>query len=391
MQAAFLHALNDCTPCVRLAAIEALEMTADQCNAQAQAFKALREDCDQTMRTRRAANKATRERPLCNRCDDAGCAECGYGTIVTVDYGYGMVSDCGACGGGGCGVCGGGPFACESCLGKEICKRLQEMAYKQDADGCWIEPVPQIRDAAARLLAWCPPPEPPPVPVPPIDIEGDVIPEGTETRNGAGMMLMPNASGFMTMPSPFQATAYGPNANPYQTPWYQQYQQPAQGVTQDTWSESQYPASTFTPQITGAYNQAQPPASSQSWSLQDSMQHDPAMSGLVQPATTPAASEPPAVPQVLGEPAEGAMNSPSSSTMPGVVLAASNNEVAIQFEQSYLLPDGAVLLVSAADGTQMEMVVTAADTGVVMAQVASADMLADGLQGASVEVGVLRR
>jgi hypothetical protein len=45
IRAAFLDALNDCTPCVRRAAIEALTMTANECNEDAKKFNAQSENC----------------------------------------------------------------------------------------------------------------------------------------------------------------------------------------------------------------------------------------------------------------------------------------------------------------------------------------------------------
>jgi hypothetical protein len=45
------------------------------------------------------------------------------------------------------------------------------MAYKQNDDGCWLEPIPAVRSAAAALLTYCKP-EPAPVTPPIIEIEG---------------------------------------------------------------------------------------------------------------------------------------------------------------------------------------------------------------------------
>jgi hypothetical protein len=169
MQKAFLDALHDCTPCVRLAAIAALTTSADECNKQAAEFKAARENCDP-----RTFGQKPRKKLLCGRCNGGGCNQCFEG----------FVDQCGYCGGGGCNSCGSASgYACESCLGKEICKRLEEMAYKQNDDGCWLEPVPAIRSAAAALLAYCRPPEPEVKPVVPEIEGGGDVPEGA---NGIG-------------------------------------------------------------------------------------------------------------------------------------------------------------------------------------------------------------
>ncbi len=57
---------------------------------------------------------------------------------------------------------------CGTCCSKEVLKKLQEIAYKMDDDGCYVEPNPQVRSLAERaLLNQCPPlveekkPEPP--------------------------------------------------------------------------------------------------------------------------------------------------------------------------------------------------------------------------------------
>ena len=165
MKKAFLDALHDCTPCVRLAAIAALTTSAEECNKQALEFKAQRENCDP-----RTFGRTPRKKILCGRCNGGGCNQCFDG----------YVDECGFCGGGGCGSCGGASgYACASCLGKDICKRLEEMAYKQNDDGCWLEPVPAVRSAAAALLGYCRP-EPVQVTPPPIEIEG-----GGETEGAA--------------------------------------------------------------------------------------------------------------------------------------------------------------------------------------------------------------
>lgn len=161
IRAAFLDALNDCTPCVRKAAIEALTMTANECNEEAQKFNAQRENCD----PRRFGElpRGYRLQQHCQKCGGRGCRHC--------------ASACGECGEVACG-CGGGPYACCSCLGKDICKRLEEMAYKQNDDGCWLEPIAEIRSAAAALLSYCRP-EPEPVTPPVIEIEGGGDTEGS--------------------------------------------------------------------------------------------------------------------------------------------------------------------------------------------------------------------
>ena len=61
---------------------------------------------------------------------------------------------------GCCGKCG-----CNSCCNEKITKRLSEMAYERDNDGCYVEPVQKIRHAARRVLCKCCPGGPPTGPI----------------------------------------------------------------------------------------------------------------------------------------------------------------------------------------------------------------------------------
>ncbi|WP_146599855.1 hypothetical protein [Novipirellula aureliae] len=61
---------------------------------------------------------------------------------------------------GCCGKCG-----CNSCCNEKITKRLSEMAYERDNDGCCVEPVEKIRRAAKRVLCKCCPGGPPTGPI----------------------------------------------------------------------------------------------------------------------------------------------------------------------------------------------------------------------------------
>jgi hypothetical protein len=46
---------------------------------------------------------------------------------------------------------------CGTCCSKEVLKKLQEIAYKMDDNGCYVEPNPQVRSLAERALNQCPP------------------------------------------------------------------------------------------------------------------------------------------------------------------------------------------------------------------------------------------
>lgn len=213
IQNAFLKALQDCTPCVRLAAIEALKTTTDECHRQSLGFVARCKEKHKNRfnrrfdRQRENCTRGLNLKAKCASCRGKGCRKCtchcsacatesvvancscgGYGCESCVgmqgqvDYGYESYAyeGCNSCGGRGCshcariknrrhsrkqgfGVCnscdGTGCVACGgcgSCLGEEICKQLEKMAYDQDKNGCWIEPLSNIRAAAADLLSRCP-------------------------------------------------------------------------------------------------------------------------------------------------------------------------------------------------------------------------------------------
>jgi hypothetical protein len=220
IQAAFLEALQDCTPCVRLAAIDALKITTDPSNRCSEdclgRIKEVRERRFDRRFDRRRENCKKGLKRLCNSCGGEGCRLCacqcsscstetydsgcscgGHGCdVCNLNY-HEVVTDCGYCGGSGCtacmpagvmeechcggygchrcrnrvgqghcqqgfgvcNTCGGGGCGscgfCGTCLGKEICEQLEKMAYEQDKEGCWIEPMANIRAAAAELLSRC--------------------------------------------------------------------------------------------------------------------------------------------------------------------------------------------------------------------------------------------
>ncbi|HRE99924.1 MAG TPA: hypothetical protein PLI18_05370 [Pirellulaceae bacterium] len=72
------------------------------------------------------------------------------------------------------------------CCGKEIQEQLKKMAT-EEKDGCFFEPSAQIRAAAARALAACPPLPETPV-TPPVEGNDPVVPvEGAGTTDGIGV------------------------------------------------------------------------------------------------------------------------------------------------------------------------------------------------------------
>jgi hypothetical protein len=85
VEAALLAGLEDCTPEVRKAAIQAVTMSACTCE-----------------------------------CSNAGCNG-------------------------------------SACCTEKVVKKLEELAYKQDKQGCYLEAVPEIRSAAENALNACPP------------------------------------------------------------------------------------------------------------------------------------------------------------------------------------------------------------------------------------------
>ena len=74
-----------------------------------------------------------------------------------------------------CGPCGTNPCG-SSCCTEAIRKKLEEMANKTDAKGCFVEPSAQLRKMAAAVLAACPPVDKPVKP------EAGVKPEGGDTK-----------------------------------------------------------------------------------------------------------------------------------------------------------------------------------------------------------------
>lgn len=50
-----------------------------------------------------------------------------------------------------------GQGQCETCCSEGVVKKLQEIAYKMNDKGCYIEPNQQVRNLAERALSACPP------------------------------------------------------------------------------------------------------------------------------------------------------------------------------------------------------------------------------------------
>ena len=151
VQKAILAGLADCVPEVRKEAINVIHAAVkkDSCEA--------------------CGNKRKRRKLLpCIRCRGCGC-DC-----------------CNQCGQVECEVSCESCSACGACCGKEIQEMLKEMAFEQDDNGCWVEPVEEIREAAATALGLCPPlPEEEEEPeTPPVTGEGGATGEGdAEDKN----------------------------------------------------------------------------------------------------------------------------------------------------------------------------------------------------------------
>lgn len=117
VEAAFLEALDDCDPDVRLAAVEGLSKAA-ACST------------DSGCRFCKG-KKDNKERKLCQ---------------------HGLLK---------CGMCKqDGPDCCDSCrttcCTRKLQDKLQDVAYGMTDDGCYKEPVLEIRTAAEALLCLCP-------------------------------------------------------------------------------------------------------------------------------------------------------------------------------------------------------------------------------------------
>jgi hypothetical protein len=173
---AILAGLADCTPAVRMAAIQLIEATVGRCDdADLSESKTRRcqqcggHGCQLCQSERRAQKKKDKElealqkkkkkRLSCQLCRGAGCSSC-------------------------CETC----CECNSanCCGKDVQKKLNDMAYGIDElTGCFKEPVPAIREAAARALELCPCIVEPVQPEEVQKQQGDV-PEGGDTPEGEG-------------------------------------------------------------------------------------------------------------------------------------------------------------------------------------------------------------
>jgi hypothetical protein len=358
--AAFLEALKDCTPCVRLAAIEALYQTTDECDRRAQRFDRRRERCTRGRNGRGGLCGACRGLGCglcacnCSACAaNCGAGGCGDGVCATGTCGPGGCdSACASCGGAGCNMCGGlgflpghrlgshaGGFSdgngcsscggCGSCLTKEICQRLEDMAFKQDENGCWVEPVPEIRAAAERLLGRCP-----------------VFPEEVESEeeNGVEEELPPQETGDDTNTT----TRWNPGTSGY-------YALSDGGRSQVTTQLATSPMAT-NPMATNPM------------------------------ATNPMAANPMAVNSMAANPM--AANSGQSLLIEGRVTALSGNDLLVTLDGSYLLPSTALILLRDERGTDYEYQIISADTGRILARPLS-ETPRSFANGAAVQIGVL--
>ncbi len=177
VEAAFLEALDDCDPDVRMAAIEGLSKAAgSDCESCRDRRKKRRENCSICKGSASG----------CNSCNE--CSECSQ-----------------SC----------GDECTTNCCTRKLQDKLQDIAYGMTDEGCYKEPVAEIRAAAEALLCKCPcatplepeelvrpdrmapeelvPPPPPkakPTPVVPIE-GGQTNPEEEKTRwnNGYSMQL----------------------------------------------------------------------------------------------------------------------------------------------------------------------------------------------------------
>jgi hypothetical protein len=194
VEAAILAGLADCTPAVRLAAIEAIKEALLNCNLDIErdrrqdrkyihqqkhekkvaARKEKRED-----RIKRIQQRAAERRAHCGFCGGHGCTQC-IECTTCMDMGCDTcIESCDPCGNdcGGCDECGGCPScnAC-SCCTEKIQKKLADMAFGKQDNGCWKEPVAAVRAAAEAVLCLCPAPECDPTEVKPlIDPEKDPL------------------------------------------------------------------------------------------------------------------------------------------------------------------------------------------------------------------------
>lgn len=145
VEKAILAGLNDCTPEVRMAAIEAVVYLVDTCDPQAQfgyepTFKDWRrEHCpgDEFVNKLRMMGVGKKCKELIEK------ERAKKGRIVGN-------KKCQS----GCGPCAG---CCTHCCSFKVQERLAEMAFGEK-NGCFIEPVADIRAAAGRALCACPAP-----------------------------------------------------------------------------------------------------------------------------------------------------------------------------------------------------------------------------------------
>lgn len=180
VEAALMAGLSDCTPAVRMAAIDAIKEALQNCNLglerdKRQDRKYLHQQKHEKKVAKRKANKearreriqqaAAKRRAKCGMCGGHGCSSC-IECTTCLDMGCDTcIENCDPCGGcdGGCSECMVDDCctscnAC-SCCTEKIQKKLADMAFGKQDNGCWKEPVAAIRAAAQAVMCLCPAPE----------------------------------------------------------------------------------------------------------------------------------------------------------------------------------------------------------------------------------------
>ena len=178
VEAALMAGLSDCTPAVRMAAIEAVREALCNCNVgverdRKQDRQYLRQQkrdkkvaARQEKREERLAKirqRGAQRRAQCGMCGGHGCDQC-IECTGCMDMGCDVcIENCDPCGcNGGCNECmSDGCSSCNSCVccTEKIQKKLADVAFGKLDNGCWKEPVASIRAAAEAVLCLCPAPE----------------------------------------------------------------------------------------------------------------------------------------------------------------------------------------------------------------------------------------
>lgn len=149
IEKAILAGLEDCTPSVRMAAIDAIVYVVESCDPQS-SYGYRPSEMDKL-------KKCIDDHTKCDELSDK-CRMMGVGkkckAIAEHIAPSGGLCKCQKCQRGRSSACSG---CCSHCCSEKIHKRLAAMAF-EEKNGCYIEPLADIREAARKAMCLCPAP-----------------------------------------------------------------------------------------------------------------------------------------------------------------------------------------------------------------------------------------